>query len=57
MSNFKQLTDQKQIELAMQFVIMDAIGKGHTNKEELIQYMFSETFTNAVTNYRKEMNK
>ena len=38
-------------EAAGKMVIMDAMGKGHTNKEELIQYMQSEIFKNAVLKY------
>lgn len=39
------------IEKATQMVVMDAIEKGHTNKEELIHYMSSEVFENAVKRY------
>lgn len=38
-------------ELAMQTVIMDAMEKGHTNKNELIQYMKSDTFKSSVNTY------
>ena len=38
-------------EKAIQVVIMDAIEKGHTDKNELMAYMQSEVFANAVKNY------
>ena len=38
-------------EKAIQIVIMDAIEKGHTDKNELIAYMQSDAFSNAVQNY------
>lgn len=38
-------------EKAIQMVIMDAIEKGHTDKNELVAYMQSEVFENAVQNY------
>ena len=38
-------------EKAIQMVIMDAIEKGHTDKNELTAYMQSEVFAKAVQNY------
>ena len=47
----KNLTLKTKTEIAAQMVIMDAIEKGHTNKDELIQYMNTEVFANAVKRY------
>lgn len=47
---------EKNIELAMQLTIMDAMEKGHTNKDELILYMESETFKSSVKNYLSTMD-
>ena len=52
----ENLTLETKLQAAMQFVIMDAIEKGHTNKAELMQYMETETFETAVRNYIKLMN-
>jgi hypothetical protein len=43
----KELFTKKAIEL----VIMDAIEKGHTEKNELMEYMKSAEFNRAVSNY------
>ena len=37
----------------MQMAIMDAMEKGHTNKDDLIEYMSSETCKKAAENYAK----
>ena len=44
-------------EKAIQMVIMDAIEKGHTDKNELMAYMQSEVFANAVQNYVSLFNQ
>jgi len=46
------ISNQTATETAIQFVIMDAIQNGHTNKAELIEYMKSDVFTKAVANYK-----
>ncbi len=46
-----EITIGTKLEIAVQLVIMDAIEKGHTDKKDLIAYMSSETFNNAVENY------
>lgn len=38
-------------ELAMKMVILDAIEKGHTNKNDLINYMAIKPFESAVKSY------
>lgn len=38
--------------IAIEMVILDAIEKGHTNASELVEYMKSEVFKNAVKNYK-----
>jgi len=45
------ITTETATEIAMQLVIMDAMEKGHTDKDGLIEYMKSETFANAVQGY------
>lgn len=45
------LSNETKMQTAIQMVIMDAIEKGHTNSNELIDYMKSETFEFAVKNY------
>jgi hypothetical protein len=45
------LSIETKTQTAIQMVIMDAIEKGHTNTNELIQYMKSEVFETAVKNY------
>ena len=47
----ENMTSEQQTEFAMKMVIMDAMEKGNTNKENLIDYMSSSTFENAVKNY------
>lgn len=42
---------KNSVENAVQMVILDAIEKGHTNKEDLIAYMQSATFKAAVERY------
>ena len=51
------ISNQAQIEVAMQMVIMAAIEKGHTDKAQLIEYMQSETFEKAVLNYVAMINE
>jgi len=50
------LSENTKIQTAVQMVIMDAIEKGHTNPSELIEYMKSEVFENAVKNYVSMFN-
>jgi hypothetical protein len=40
-------------EFGAQMAIMDAMEKGHTDKNELISYMKSETFINAAASYAR----
>jgi len=46
-----KLTKEFKTSLAIQFVVMDAMEKGHTNTDELIEYMKSNTFEIAVKGY------
>ena len=46
----KNLSNETKTQTAIQMVIMDAIEKGHTNANELIEYMKSEVFEKAVKN-------
>ena len=39
------------VEMAIEQVIMDAIAKGHTDKNQLVAYMASTTFEKAVQSY------
>ena len=50
-NNMKNLSNETKTQTAIQIVIMDAIEKGHTNANELIEYMKSEVFEKAVKNY------
>ena len=49
--------EKRFVEIAAETVIFDAIEKGHTNKNDLIEYMKSETFNNSVKNYADLMEK
>ena len=57
MKAFKNTTDKTKVEIAVKMVIMDAMAKGHTDKNELIAYMQSETFEKAVKVYIDLMNE
>lgn len=57
MTAFKTATDKTKAEAAVQMVIMDAMAKGHTDKNDIIAYMQSETFENAVKRYIDLMNE
>ena len=46
-----KLSNKTKMQVAVQMVIMDAIEKGHTNTNELIEYMKSDVFEKAVKNY------
>lgn len=46
---------ETKIKMAMQLVIMDAMEKGHTSKEELESYMETLTFKKSVEGYLKLM--
>lgn len=46
-----EMTHEMKIKLAVKMTILDAIEKGHTDKDELIAYMSSETFKKAADNY------
>lgn len=45
------MTQQQIIESAMKLTIMDAMEKGHINKDDLIAYMSSDVFEKAVHRY------
>ena len=53
----KNLSNETKTQTAIQMVIMDAIEKGHTNSNELIEYMKSEVFEKAVKNYISMFNE
>ena len=46
-----KLSIETKTEKALQMVIMDAIEKGHTNTNELIEYMASDVCKKAVQRY------
>lgn len=48
---FQNLTIEQKTEYAMQIVLLDAIERGATTKNDLIQYMKSDVFTEAVKAY------
>ena len=49
-------TTEIKLEKAIQLVIMDAIEKGHTNANDLTNYMQSVVFEKAVENYLLMLN-
>ena len=55
-NNMTNLSNETKTELAVKMVILDAIEKGHTNTNDLIEYMSSKTFENAVNNYKLMFN-
>ena len=59
MKNFTtaDLSKKAKTEIAIKLVILDAIEKGHTNLEELKDYMMTNVFKSAVANYITLMNK
>jgi hypothetical protein len=56
-NKMKNLSNETKTQTAIQMVIMDAIEKGHTNANELIEYMKSEVFEKAVKNYISMFNE
>ena len=55
-NSISQLSEEKRTEVAMQMVIMDAMEKGHTNKDEIIQFMSSLVFEKQVNEYKALMS-
>ena len=47
----KNLSNETKTASAIQMVILDAIEKGHSNSTELIEYMKTKVFENAVKKY------
>ena len=54
---FNKLSLQDQLKIAAEQVILDAIEKGHTDKSELMAYMQSDTYKQAVLSYVKTMRE
>ena len=50
------LSNETKMQLAVKMVIIDAIEKGHTNPNELTQFMKSMVFEKAVKNYLNLIN-
>jgi hypothetical protein len=46
-----EITKETKITMAIQLVVMDAMEKGHTDTEEIIEYMKTDVFHKAVKNY------
>lgn len=46
-----EITKETKIRMAIQLVVMDAMEKGHTDTEEIIEYMKTDVFHKAVKNY------
>ena len=44
------------LEKAGQMAIMDAIEKGHTDKDQLIEYMASDVFKESAKRYYEMLN-
>ena len=55
MTALSTATEATKVEFAAQMVIMDAIEKGHTDRDDLLSYMESETFEKAVNGYLSNM--
>ena len=55
--DMRNLSIKTKTQTAIQMVIMDAIEKGHTNTNELIDYMKSNVFEKAVKNYISILNE
>lgn len=51
MEMFKNLSEETKIQKAIDLVITDAISKGKTDTKQLIAYMDSKVFENAVKGY------
>ena len=51
------ISNNSKMQLAVQMVIMDAIEKGHTNSNELIDYMQSDVFATAAKSYFEMLNQ
>jgi len=51
------MTIETKTEIAMQMVIMDAMEKGHTSKDGLIEFMKSDAFKNATKRYMEMFNE
>ena len=47
----KKVEKKEAVKLAMICVVEDAIEKGHTNVEEVTEYLKTESFQRAVENY------
>lgn len=52
----KHLTTTSKVKAAIDMVIMDAIEKGHTDKDQLIAYMKTEEFEAYVNGYIELFN-
>ena len=50
-------SNNSKMQLAVQMIIMDAIEKGHTNSNELIDYMQSDVFATAAKSYFEMLNQ
>ena len=51
MNAFAKVTPETKAQIAIQLVVMDAIKKGHTEHGQILEYMKSEVFENAVKRY------
>ena len=49
------LSNEKKLELAAQLAVMDSIEKGHTNVNELTEYVKSPEFEKALRGYYDQM--
>jgi hypothetical protein len=56
MNAFAKVLPETKAQIAIQLVIMDAINKGHTEQGQILEYMKSEIFENAVKRYMKLMD-
>ena len=52
----KNLTIETKTKMAIELVIIDAIENGHSNTNQLINYLQTKVFKMAVKNYISLMN-
>ena len=52
-----KMSNETVTEMAVETVIMDAIQKGHTNKNELVEYMKTDVFEKSVSLAKKWVRK
>jgi len=57
MCNIIEISKETKISMSIQLVVMDAMEKGHTNTDELIEYMKTDIFKKSVESYVRIMDE